>query len=72
MTTCLEKELFIRFTVYVFRERLSICVCPSFPFDFEGGMWDLIAVIPDHCLSIYFSIDKLLTLLSYLHNLSVW
>ena len=25
-----------------------------FPFGFEGGMWDLIALIPDHCLSIYF------------------
>ena len=46
------KELFIRFTVHVFRERLSICVCPSFPFGFEGGMWDVL--IPDHCLSIYF------------------
>ena len=42
------KELFIRFTVHVLRERLSICVCPSFPFGFEGGMWDLIVLIPDH------------------------
>ena len=25
-----------------------------FPFGFEGGMWDLIVLIPDHCLSIYF------------------
>ena len=23
-------------------------------FGFEGGMWDLIVLIPDHCLSIYF------------------
>ena len=29
-------------------------VCASLPFCFEGGMWDLIVVIPDHCLSIYF------------------
>ena len=30
------------------------CVCPSFPFGTEGGMWDVMALIPDHCLSIYF------------------
>ena len=28
-------------------------LCMSFfPFDFEGGKWDLIILIPDHCLSI--------------------
>ena len=35
----------------------------SFPFDidnysfcigFEGGQWDLIVLVPDHCLSVYF------------------
>ena len=36
----------------VFRGRLSICVCASFPFGFACGMWDLIVLIPDHCLSI--------------------
>ena len=35
-------ELFIRFTVRIFRERVSLCVCASFPFCFEGGVWDLI------------------------------
>ena len=34
------KDLFIQFSVRVFRERLSISVCASFPFGFEGGMWD--------------------------------
>ena len=29
----------------VFRERLSICVCASVPFSFEGGMWDLVVLI---------------------------
>ena len=29
-------------------------VCPSFPFGFVGGIWDLVVLIPDHCLSIYF------------------
>ena len=24
----------------------------SFPFDFEGGIWELIVIIPDCCLSI--------------------
>ena len=28
---------------------------PSFPFGIEGGMWDVIVLIPDHCLSIYFA-----------------
>ena len=36
--------------------RLSISVCSSSPFGFEGGMWDLIVLIPGHkCISIYFS-----------------
>ena len=28
-------------------------VCASLPFGFEGGMWDLIVLNPDHCFSIY-------------------
>ena len=30
----------------------DFCVCP-FPVRFEGGMWDLIVLIPDHCNSVY-------------------
>ena len=52
------KELSIRFTVRVFRERLSICVCVSFPFGNEDGLWDLIVSEPGHCLSIYFVSDR--------------
>ena len=26
-------------------------MCASSPFGFEGGMWDLIVFIPNHCLS---------------------
>ncbi|MBV2113371.1 MAG: hypothetical protein KUF82_20660 [Candidatus Thiodiazotropha sp. (ex Ctena orbiculata)] len=37
------EELFIRFTV-----------CASFPFGFEGGMWDLVVFVPGHCLSFCF------------------
>ena len=32
---------------------VKFCACPSFPFGIEGGMWDVIVLIPDHCLSIY-------------------
>ena len=42
----------------VFRERLSICVCVSFPFRFEGGIWDSTVLIPNHCLSFYFSSSR--------------
>ena len=23
-------------------------MCPSFPFGFEGGIWDFIVLVPDH------------------------
>ena len=32
---------------------INLCVC-CFPFWFEGGMWDLILLIPYHCLPFYF------------------
>ena len=56
MTTCLGKKLFIRFTARAFRQLLSIYVFSQFPFGFEGKMWDLIASVPDHCLSFYFAV----------------
>ena len=40
----------------VFRELLSVCVCASFPFEFKGGMWDFIVLVPDQCLAFYFAI----------------
>ena len=40
----------------VLRGRLSVCECASFPLGFEGGMWDLIALVPDHCRSLYFQL----------------
>ena len=52
MTTYLE--LFIRFIASAFRKLRSIYVFSYFPFGFEGGMWDLIISVPDHCLSFYF------------------
>ena len=50
----LGKELVIRFTVRVLLEHLSIFVLCPFCFGFECGMWDLIILIPDHCLFVYF------------------
>ena len=29
-------------------------MCTSFLSDTKGGMWDIIVLIPDHCLSVYF------------------
>ena len=48
------KELFIRLTARAFRELLSIYVFSYFPFGFEGRIWDLIVLVPDHYLSFYF------------------
>ena len=55
MATCLGKscELFIRFTASAFCKLLSIYVFSCF---LEGRMWDLIASVPDHCLSFYFTV----------------
>ena len=35
---------------------IKFCARFSFPFGIEGGMWDVIVLPPDHCLSIYFKI----------------
>ena len=48
------KELFIRVTVHVFPERLSIRACASFSFDFVGVIWNIIVLVSDHCLPSYF------------------
>ena len=55
MTTCLGKSCsFGLLSVCVLHERLSICACVSLSFGFEGEMWNLIILVPDHCLSFYF------------------
>ena len=53
MTTCLGKEPFIRFTVHISYESLSVCVCASLPFGFVGGMWDLIVLVPEYGQFVY-------------------
>ena len=30
-------------------------MCASSILGFQGGVWDLIVLIPDHCLSFYFT-----------------
>ena len=55
MTTCLGKIIHS-----VYRELLSVYVFSYFPFGFEGRIWDLIVLVPDHvsvpdhCVSFYF------------------
>ena len=43
-------------------------MCPSFPFDFEGGMWDLFVLVPDPCLSIYLASYEFSALLYSSHG----
>ena len=51
----MERTFHSVYCVCVIRERLSfVCIC-FFPFGFESGVWDLIVLVPDHCLSLYFS-----------------
>ena len=35
------------FTMRVFRGRLKICACASFPLGFEGGILNLVVLVPD-------------------------
>ena len=51
LKACLGKSCSFRFTVRVFQERMSICVCASFRIGFEGGMWGLMVLVPDYRLS---------------------
>ena len=54
MTTCLGKRCSFGLLCVSFVNFINFRVCPSFPFGFEGGMWDVIVIIPALCLSIYF------------------
>ena len=48
------KELFILFTVLVFRKCLSICGCAFFLFGLFGRLRDLIVLNPDHYIFFIF------------------
>ena len=59
MINCLRKSSSFGF---LFRERLSVFVCASFPFGVEGGIWDLIVlflIIATLFISSYFSLEVL-------------
>ena len=46
-------------------------MCPSFLFGIEGGIWYVIVLIPDHCLSIYYEVlifTFLLKVLEYMET----
>ena len=54
MTTCLVKSCSFGL-LYVSFVGVGQILCVSFfPLSIEGGMWDVIVLIPDRCLSIYF------------------
>ena len=61
------KELFIRFTVGVFRERLLSCA--SFLFGFEGAIWVLIVLVPP-VHGLIFTLSTVIVL-TYIDMLSV-
>ena len=63
MTTCLGKSCSFGF-VRAFYERLFVCVL--FSCGFEGGVLDLIVMVPDHCPSFCFYIAVFFLLLSYI------
>ena len=46
MTTCLGKSCSFGYLYVSFVGVGQICVCPSFSFGIEGGMWDVIVLIP--------------------------
>ena len=50
MTTCLGNSCSFSLLCVSF---VNVSVCAPFPFGFEGGMWDLIVVVPDQCLSFF-------------------
>ena len=47
-------ELFIWLLWVTFVNVFQMYVCVSFSLRFEGGVYDLIVFIPDHCLSFIF------------------
>ena len=55
MTTCLGKSCSFGLLCVSNVGFVKCCVRPHFPFGIEGRMWDVIVLIPGHCLSIYFT-----------------
>ena len=51
--SCLGKSCSFGLLCVSFVNVINFFLCPSFPFGTEGGMWDVIVLFSDHCLSIY-------------------
>ena len=58
MSICLGKNC--SFGLLCVSVKLNLFVFVSLPFDFEGGIWDLIVLIPD-CYLSFFSPQRLIT-----------
>ena len=54
MTTVWERAVHSVYCACLSCAFVKFCVCPSFPFGFEGRLWVVIVLIPYHCLFIYF------------------
>ena len=55
MAICLGKSFSFGLPfVYVVHDYQFLCV-RFFPFGFEGGIWDIIVLVPDRCLSFHFN-----------------
>ena len=57
MTICLGKSCSFGLPRVPFVNCFSIYAFSYFPFGFEGRMWDLIVLVPDHCLTFYFGLS---------------
>lgn len=60
-TSYLGKSCSFGSLLIISRTLINFCVCPSFPFGFQSGMWNFIILIPDHWLSIYLTQAVILT-----------
>ena len=54
MITCLGKSCSFGL-LWVYFVNIYQFLCVSF---FPGGVWDLILLVPGHCLSFYFETDR--------------
>ena len=77
MIYCVRKSLAVavlvcwklRYRPFACLSALCQCVCASFPFGFEGGMWNLIVLVLGHCLSFCYTLGHVTnTFLFYIDN----
>ena len=71
MTTCLGKSCSFGLLCVHFVNVYEFVCAVFFPFEFEGGMWDLIVLIPDHYFSIYFRQYQITIILMFPINIMI-